>query len=251
MKNALLIDTIFWNNNKEHWQTLNELIVERRDEIKKVKIETKKFYNSKNINGWQPTHRHLPKVGQNRRFEHLEFLLQFIIFGHQLIIATYTRYFSTFLNDCKYKFRRLKYQNKMKKLFLFILTIIHSFFIYGQSKALTDADFNTSGASKLTFVTTKAEAIELAKNDILKGIPFILLQSGIAPTVFQTDTVFENKFKIHYYEYGCVGPDFEIMKAYNFVIFNFLTEYYGKKWSQEIRKDAIAIRQWKRKINYH
>lgn len=69
-----------------------------------------------------------------------------------------------------------------------------------------------------------------------------LLQLFIRPTVF-----FEKKFKVYYYEQGCVGPDNELMKEYNYVIFNYLSDTYGKKWKREIRKDAIGLRQWKRK----
>ncbi len=136
---------------------------------------------------------------------------------------------------------------KIKKIFLLIVFIIQTLFVFGQSRVLTDDDFNKSGAIKLTFVTTKEEAIELAKNDIKKGIPFILLQSGIAPVVYTTDSIFVSKFKAYYYEQGCVGPDYELMKTYNFVIFDFLTDMYGKKWRREIRKDAIGLKQWKRK----
>ncbi|NMD00077.1 MAG: hypothetical protein GYA62_10195 [Bacteroidales bacterium] len=122
-----------------------------------------------------------------------------------------------------------------------ILFIIKTLFVFGQSRVLTDDDFNKSGAIKLTFVTTNEEAIELANNDIKKGIPFILLQSGIAPVVYTTDSIFESKFKAYYYELGCVGHDYELIKAYNFVIFDFLTDTYGKKWRREIRKDAIGL----------
>jgi len=134
----------------------------------------------------------------------------------------------------------------MKKLFFLILLIIQTPFVFGQSRVPTDNDFNKSEAIKLTFVTTKVQAIELAKNDIKKGTPFILLQSGIAPVVYMTDSIFESKFKAYYYEQGCVAPDYELMKAYNFVIFDFLTDTYGKKWRREVRKDAIGLRQWKR-----
>ncbi|TGE18919.1 FEKKY domain-containing protein [Hymenobacter elongatus] len=134
---------------------------------------------------------------------------------------------------------------KMKRALLIGLFIIQTLFVFGQAKVLTDDDYNKSGAIKLTFVTTKTEAIELAKNDIEKGTPFILLQSGIAPVVYATDSIFESKFKVYYYEQGCVGPNNELMKEYNYVIFNYLSETYGKKWRREIRKDAIGLRQWK------
>lgn len=135
----------------------------------------------------------------------------------------------------------------MKRLLLLGLFIIQTLFVFGQSRILNDEDYNKSGAIKLTFVTTNTEAIEIAKFDIDKETPFIFLQSGITPIVYTTDSVFENKFKVYYYEQGCVGPDYELMKEYNYVIFNYLIDYYGKKWIREIRKDAIGLRQWKRK----
>lgn len=48
LKNVLSVDTFFWNNNKKHWQILNDLIKNRRDEIKKAKFETINFDNSNN-----------------------------------------------------------------------------------------------------------------------------------------------------------------------------------------------------------
>jgi len=50
LKNVLLVNTVFWDKNKEHWQILNDLIKNRRDEIKKAKFETINFDNSKNNN---------------------------------------------------------------------------------------------------------------------------------------------------------------------------------------------------------
>ena len=135
----------------------------------------------------------------------------------------------------------------MKRLLLIGLFFTQTLFVFGQSRIPTDDDYNKSGAIKLTLVTTKTEAIELAKYDIEKGTLFIFLQSGIAPVVYTTDSVFEDKFKVFYCEQGCVGPDYELMKEYNYVIFKCLTDTYGKKWRREIRKDAIGLRQWKRK----
>ena len=124
----------------------------------------------------------------------------------------------------------------MKRLLLIGLFFIQTLFVVGQSRILTDDDYNKSGAIKLTFVTSKTEVIELAKYDIEKGTPFIFLQSGIAPIVYTTDSIFEKKFKVYYYEQGCVGPDNELMKEYNYVIFNYLSDTYGKKWKREIRR---------------
>jgi len=128
----------------------------------------------------------------------------------------------------------------------FILTI-QCLIAFGQTRALTDDDYNNSGAIKLTFVTEMTEAKNLARQDIDKGTPFLLLQSGIAPVVYTTDSIFENKFRVYYYDHGCTGPDNELMKAYNIAIFRYLDEQFGKKWRKSIRKDVIGFKKWKRK----
>ena len=92
-----------------------------------------------------------------------------------------------------------------------------------------------------------SEAKNLAQLDIDKGTPFLLLQSGIAPIVYTTDSIFENKFRVYYSEQGCTGPDNELMKAYNIEIFKYLDEQFGKKWRKSIRKDVIGFKKWKRK----
>ncbi|MGO3719474.1 MAG: hypothetical protein ACTJGD_09090 [Mesonia hippocampi] len=99
----------------------------------------------------------------------------------------------------------------------------------------------------MTFVSELTEAKNLARQDIDKGTPFLLLQSGIAPVVYTTDSIFENKFRVYYYEQGCSGSDNELMKAYNIEIFKYLDEQFGKKWRKSIRKDVIGIEKWKRK----
>lgn len=48
LKNVLLVDTAFWYHHKEHWQTLNDLIKHRRNEIERVRFETINFDNSIN-----------------------------------------------------------------------------------------------------------------------------------------------------------------------------------------------------------
>jgi hypothetical protein len=99
----------------------------------------------------------------------------------------------------------------------------------------------------LTFVTEISEAKDLAQQDVDKGTPFLLIQSGIAPVVYSTDSIFENKFQVYFYEKGCTGPDNELMKAYNIEIFKCFDEEYGKKWRKSIRKDVIGFKKWKRR----
>lgn len=85
-------------------------------------------------------------------------------------------------------------------------------------------------------------ATKLATQDIKNGIPFLLLQSGISPTVYTTDKKFENKYKVFYYESGCTGPTEKFVFEYNRTIFKHLTDTYGDKWKKEIRKDVIGFR---------
>jgi hypothetical protein len=135
----------------------------------------------------------------------------------------------------------------MKSTIITILLLTVSILSFGQAKELTDDDYNSSGAIKLIFETEISRAQELAKKDIEKGISFLLIQSGIAPVVYTTNSVFENRFKAYYYEQGCTGPDYELMKAYNIEIFKFLDKEYGKEWRRSIRKDVIGFKKWKRK----
>ena len=134
----------------------------------------------------------------------------------------------------------------MKSTIITIILLKLSLLSFEQTRELTDDDYNSSGAIKLIFETEISRAQELAKKDIEKGIPFLLIQSGIAPVAYTTDSVFENRFKAYYYEQGCTGPDSELMKAYNIEIFTFLDKEYGKEWRKSIRKDVIGFKKWKR-----
>ena len=135
----------------------------------------------------------------------------------------------------------------MKSTIITILLLTVSIPSFGQTKELTNDDYNSSGAIKLIFETEISRAQELAKKDIEKGIPFLLMQGGIAPVIYSTDSVFENRFKAYYFEQGCMGPDYELMKAYNIEIFKFLDKEYGKEWRRTIRKDVIGFKKWQGK----
>jgi hypothetical protein len=47
LKNVLDVDTKFWDDNKNYWQQLNDLIKDRRQEIKEMKFDISKFDNCK------------------------------------------------------------------------------------------------------------------------------------------------------------------------------------------------------------
>lgn len=47
LKSVIDVDTKFWDDNKDYWQQLNELIKNRRQEIKEMKFDLSKFDNCK------------------------------------------------------------------------------------------------------------------------------------------------------------------------------------------------------------
>ncbi|MCM8571141.1 hypothetical protein NE848_17225 [Gramella jeungdoensis] len=145
----------------------------------------------------------------------------------------------------------------MKKVII-ILTLIFSISSFAQEDGqeeivfsrignLTDEQINSSGPAKLLFAK-KSEIRNIAKQDIENGIPFLLLQGGIAPVMIATDPQFEDKYKLYFYEYGCTGPDQNLIEDYNKIIFDYLTDQYGKKWIKEVRDDVVGLDDWKKNL---
>ena len=122
--------------------------------------------------------------------------------------------------------------------------------IFSRIGELSDEQLNNSGTSKLTFVTDKKEAEKMAELDIEKGNPFLLLMGGIAPTIIATDPQFEKKYGIYFYEFGCTGPDNEIIIAYNKILFEYLNKTHGKNWIKEVRDDVIGFKEWEKNNKY-
>ena len=50
LKNVLAVNNYFWDNNKDLWKQLDELIINRVEEIKQAKIPMSKFYGAKQSN---------------------------------------------------------------------------------------------------------------------------------------------------------------------------------------------------------
>ena len=118
--------------------------------------------------------------------------------------------------------------------------------IFSRIGELSDEKLSNSGATKLTFITEEKEAEKMAELDIKNGNPFLLLMGGIAPNIMATDPQFESKYGIYFYEFGCSGPDKEIIIAYNKKVFKYLNSTKDKKWIKEIRDDVIGFKDWKR-----
>ena len=105
--------------------------------------------------------------------------------------------------------------------------------------------------AKLIFATPAngrcEEAVRLAEKDIANKMPFLCLFGSIAPMVFMpSDSLFEAKFQVHYYEYGCSPAENVCMVTYNSRVFTYLSDRYGARWMKLVRKDAVGLKEWKK-----
>jgi len=133
------------------------------------------------------------------------------------------------------------------KLYLLTTTfLLSAFFSLGQTPEDEADVLNASGAYKMIFLESIQEIEALAHSDVKQGLLILHLQSGEAPVIFTTDSLFENEFDVIYYEHGCVAPKDKFMETYNFVVFDCLKGKYGKKWLKTVRKDIIGLKKWKR-----
>ena len=136
------------------------------------------------------------------------------------------------------------------KLFITIFFIGISQLVSGQIPKLSDEQINKSKVGRITFADTirNCELIDdWFKSDIKNNTIFIFLQGGIAPAVYENDTLFENKYKIYFYDFGDLTSNMKCIVRYNENVFNYLTNLHGNKWMKEIRKDVIGLNTWKKR----
>lgn len=88
---------------------------------------------------------------------------------------------------------------------------------------------------------------DVAEHDIRQKSPRLLILGGIAPVIYSDQHVFEDKYKVKYFDYGCISPGFECMIDYNKSIFEYLDSKYGIEWQKEIRGDVAGIKDWQTK----
>jgi len=81
---------------------------------------------------------------------------------------------------------------------------------------------------------------QIANLEIKQGQPRLLLIGGIAPAIVVGQEVFEKRFNLKYYDFGCTPPDRKCVTDYNKVVFNYLDKAYGAKWRKKVRKDVIG-----------
>ena len=83
---------------------------------------------------------------------------------------------------------------------------------------------------------------QIAEIDIKNSDPRLLLLGGSAPTIYTNQKKFERKYKVRYYDYGCiVSVPKEKMEEYNHVVFQYLDAKYGNKWRESVRPDVLGL----------
>ena len=84
---------------------------------------------------------------------------------------------------------------------------------------------------------------QIAEIDIKNSNPRLLLVGGIAPTIYTNQRKFERKYKIKYYDYGClISVPEEKMEEYNKAVFLYLDAKYGNKWRESVRPDVLGLK---------
>ncbi len=123
-------------------------------------------------------------------------------------------------------------------------TLSYSSFGYeNKDTVITISDTDINNFTWTIYTNCQKYNKERALKDIQNKKPVILLQGGIAPVWYKTDKEFGIKYKISFYDFGCVAGDYqECLIIYNKTIFKYLDKTYGKEWRSEIRKDAIGLK---------
>lgn len=84
---------------------------------------------------------------------------------------------------------------------------------------------------------------EQAENDWKNGKAKLLLVGSIAPTANAfKDNLFERRYKVRYYDFGCTPPANECIKLYNEQVFKLMDEKYGKNWRKNVRTDVRYLK---------
>ena len=87
----------------------------------------------------------------------------------------------------------------------------------------------------------QAYSIKLAASDLKKGSVKFLIRGGIVSTHVKGQEIFEEKYGIKYYDFGCVMPSNISIEDYNKVVASYMDRKYGKGWRQSVRQDVQGI----------
>ena len=97
-------------------------------------------------------------------------------------------------------------------------------------------EIKTNNGITKTTLTLKA-GCEYSRQQAEK--PKLLIVGSIAPIAISTsDTKFEKKYGIKYFDFGCTPTIAECIKIYNERIFELMDKTYGMKWRKKVRSDV-------------
>lgn len=102
---------------------------------------------------------------------------------------------------------------------------------------LTASAVNASHGDGLKCKNSKIKAQAAIK----KGELNFFIQGGIVATYVKGQEVFEQKYKLKYFDFGCVVPNDICIADYNATIAKYLDQRFGKGWRKEVRKDIRGI----------
>jgi len=107
---------------------------------------------------------------------------------------------------------------------------------------ITVLAFNKIKASELPNAdTAKVHSEKLAMADVKAGNLKFLLRGGIVTTYKKGQEVFEKKYRLKYYDFGCIMPADISINDYNKTIAGYLDKKFGLSWRKEVRKDVVGI----------
>ena len=84
-----------------------------------------------------------------------------------------------------------------------------------------------------------------AKIALQNGTAELIIVGGISPVYVFGQERFKKKYGVGYNDFGdIIECSFQEMKAYNYTVFEWLTDKYGKKWQKDVRKDVEGFDKW-------
>jgi len=126
--------------------------------------------------------------------------------------------------------------------FLFLLSYSATFYCQEDSTMISIDLISDSTAEYSVFISPYNR--KGALKDIEKGRLKLLLPGGIVSAAeLPNDSIFEEKYNVVFISQGCVRSPGENQAEYNYEIFKYLDETYGREWRKEVRKDVIGLKK--------
>lgn len=86
---------------------------------------------------------------------------------------------------------------------------------------------------------------EQAKRDIELGIAGLYIIGGDPPMSYSTDSLFEERYGVGYRIWGdVIYSESAYYPEYNRIVFDYLTEKFGRYWRKHVRKDVEGYKRY-------